>query len=444
MLLASPLFQDAFSSATMRYVFSDDHTLECYIEVEIALARAEARVGLIPKGAAQTIADTLPEVTLDRTKLKRDTQNVGYPILPLVEQLSAACGKAGRYIHWGATTQDIMDSALVLQIREALDLLETKLGELRGTLAKLAAEYRHTPMPGRTHLQHASPITFGYKAAVWLAMLDRHEERLNQLRPRVLVGAFSGASGTLASLGEAGFDVQAVLMEELGLGVPSISWHTSRDGLAETAQWLGLVTASLGKIAQDVMLMMSTEFGEVAEPFVPGRGASSTMPQKRNPISCEIICSIAKAVRQNTALMLDAAIQDLERATGPWQAEWLALPNSFALTSGALTQANFMLGGLEVDAARMAANLDMTHGLIAAEAVMMALAEYTGRQAAHDIVYDACQRASETHRHLADVLSENPHVTSYIDGARIAKLTNPENYLGLTPAMVDRVLSSRN
>lgn len=442
MLLASQLFQDAFSSAAMRDVFSDDRTIERYVEVEIALARAEARVGVIPAEAAREIAGIAPRATLDRARLKQDTEKVGYPILPLVEQLSAACGEAGRYIHWGATTQDIMDTALVLQIREALALVEGELDTLGDALARLATAHRDTPMAGRTHLQHALPITFGYKAAVWLSMIERHRERLNQLRPRVLVGAFSGASGTLASLGKAGFDVQAALMDELDLGVTTISWHTARDGLAESVQWLGLVTATLGKIAQDVMLMMATEFGEVAEPFVPGRGASSTMPQKRNPISCEIICAAAKAVRQHGALMLDAAIQDFERATGPWQAEWLALPDSFALTAGALAQANFMLGGLEVDAARMARNLGMTHGLIVAEAVMMALAEHTGRQSAHDIVYAACRTASDTGQHLATVLTDDARVTAHLDAQRIVTLTAPENYLGLAPAMVDRVLTA--
>ncbi|MES1924926.1 3-carboxy-cis,cis-muconate cycloisomerase [Salinisphaera sp. T31B1] len=437
----SYLYQDSFSTPAMRAIFADRHQLECQIRVEVALARAQARLGIIPADAAQTIAEVADYDRLDLERLKHDTENVGYPILPLVEQLGEHCGDHGGYLHWGATTQDVMDTALVLQMREALDLVATDLQTLRATLAELARRHRDTPMAGRTHLQHALPITFGYKAAVWLSMFDRHDERLAQLRPRLEVVAFSGAAGTLASLGNRGLEVQAELAAELGLGQASISWHTARDSLTEAVHWLGLVTASLGKIAQDVMLMMATEFGEVFEPFVPGRGASSTMPQKRNPISCEIICAAAKSVRQQAATMLDASIQDFERATGPWQAEWIAIPESFALTSGALAQANFALAGLEVDGARMAANLDMTHGLIVAEAVMMALADHTGRQAAHDIVYRACRIASDQALPLADALAADERVTAHLDRARIQALTDPANYLGQAPAMVDRVLA---
>lgn len=442
-MINSMLYRDAFGTPAMRDVFSDHRQIERYIDVEIALARAEAQVGVIPQAAADAIAERARYDALDLERLKRDTENVGYPILPLVEQLADVCGEAGGYLHWGATTQDIMDTALVLQLRDAFELVDADIDTLRGSLADLAQRHRDTPMAGRTHLQHALPITFGYKAAVWLSMFDRHAERLAQLRPRVLVGSFAGAAGTLASLGERGFEVQAALMAELGLGEPAISWHTARDGLAEAVQWLGLVTASLGKIAQDVMLMMATEFGEAYEPFVKGRGASSTMPQKRNPIACEIIAGATKAVRQHGALMLDAAIQDFERATGPWQAEWIAIPESFVLTAGALAQANFMLGALEVDADRMARNLDMTHGLIVAEAVMMNLAEHTGRQQAHDIVYDACRAAADGSKHLADVLVADARVNAHLSEARIRELTAPANYVGLAPAMTDRVLSGR-
>lgn len=437
----SILFKDSFSTPAMRDIFGDRHQIKCYIHVEVALARAQAELGIIPKTAAQAIANTADYERLDLERLARDTENVGYPILPLVEQLAEHCGKHGGYLHWGATTQDIMDTATVLQMRSALDLVVADIQTLRTTLAEMAKTYRDTPMAGRTHLQHALPITFGYKAAVWLSMFDRHIERVNQLRPRLEMVAFSGASGTLASLGDRGLAVQTGLAAELGLGEPSISWHTARDGLAETVHWLGLVTASLGKIAQDVMLMMATEFGEVFEPFAPGRGASSTMPQKRNPISCELICAAAKSVRQQGALMLDAAIQDFERATGPWHAEWIAIPESFRLTAGALAQANFMLAGLEVDTARMASNLEITHGLIVAEAVMMALASYTGRQSAHDIVYGACRVASEQRIPLARALADEPRVTRHLDQARIDALTDPANYIGQAPAMVDHLLA---
>ena len=252
-----------------------------------------------------------------------------------------------------------MDTAVVLQIRAGLALIEEDLTAVRGHLAELARRYRDTPMAGRTHLQHALPMTFGYKAAVWLSALDRHAERLHELRPRVLVAQFGGAAGTLASLGDGGesLGTRAELARELALGDPAITWHVARDGIAETVQVLALLGGSLGKIAFDVMLMSATEFGEAAEPFVAGRGSSSTMPQKRNPISCELILAAAKVLRQQAGLVLDAMVTDFERATGPWHVEWVAVPEAFGYAAGALHQARFMLGGLIVDSRRMAKNL---------------------------------------------------------------------------------------
>jgi len=323
----SLLFRDAFSTPAMRAIFADRALVARYVEVEVALARAQAACGVIPADAAEAIArncqpDAL-DALLDLERLRQDTNIVGYPILPLVAQLAAQCGEAGRYLHWGATTQDIMDTATVLQVRAALTLVQNDIAALRQRLQALAQTHRDTPMPGRTHLQHALPITFGYKVAIWLAMFDRHAQRLEQLRERVLVGQFAGAAGTLASLGADGLAVQTRLMQELDLGVPATTWHVARDGLAEVVNFLALLTSSLGKIAYDVMLLSATELGEVSEPFVPGRGASSTMPQKQNAISSELMLAASKAVRQQAALMLDAAVQDLERATGPWHAEWL-------------------------------------------------------------------------------------------------------------------------
>jgi 3-carboxy-cis,cis-muconate cycloisomerase len=259
----------------------------------------------------------------------------------------------------------------------------------------------------------------------------------------VLVGQFAGAAGTLASLGDRGMEVQKALCEELKLAQPAATWHAARDGLAEAVSFLGLVTGSLGKIAFDVMLMASTEVSEVSEPFVHGRGGSSTMPQKRNPISSELILAAAKAVRQHAGLMLDAMVQDYERATGPWHAEWIALPESFLLTGGALHQAKFMLDGLVVDEARMRKNLDMTHGLIVAEAVMIGLAPHLGRNEAHDIVYDACRAVAEKGGRLADTLAQVPGVSKHLDRAALDRLTDPANYLGAAQAMVDRVVGRR-
>jgi len=441
-VLDSVLFRDAFGTPRMREVFSDYALIGRYVEVEIALAKAEAKCGVIPAEAADVIAKQANASTLDFDLLREETDNVGYPILPLVHQIAKQCGEAGRYVHWGATTQDIMDTAVVLQLRQALDLIEQDITALRDILADLSRRHRGTPMAGRTHLQQALPVTFGYKTSIWLAMFDRHAERLHQLKPRVLVGEFAGAAGTLASLGDKGFEVQQALCEELGLGIPVATWHVARDGFAEAVNFLALVTGSLGKIATDIMIMASTEFAEVYEPFVKGRGASSTMPQKRNPISSELMLAAAKAVRQHAGLMLDATIQDFERATGPWHAEWIAIPESFVLTAGALHQAKLALEGLIVDEAQMARNLDISRGLIVAEAVMMGLAPHLGRQEAHDIVYDACRRANEAQKSLRDALSSDPKITARIDRPTIERLTSPGNYLGLAPQMVDRVLAS--
>jgi 3-carboxy-cis,cis-muconate cycloisomerase len=441
-VLDSILFRDAFGTAAMRDVFSDFSLVSRYAEVEIALAKAEARCGVIPADAADEIAKRTDVSALDFDLLRQETDIVGYPILPLVHQMVKQCGDAGRYVHWGATTQDIMDTAVILQVRAGLEIIEADIAALRGILAGLSKRYRDTPMAGRTHLQQALPVTFGYKTAIWLAMFDRHAERLAQLKPRVLVGQFAGAAGTLASLGDKGFEVQKALCKELGLGVPVSTWHVARDGLAEAINFLAVVTGSLGKIALDIMVMASTEFGEVYEPFVKGRGASSTMPQKRNPISSELMLAAAKGVRQHAGLMLDAMVQDFERATGPWHAEWMAIPESFVLTAGSLHQAKFALGGLIVDEKKMAENLDISRGLIVAEAVMMGLAPDLGRQEAHDAVYDACRVANEKGMTLADALSADPRVSARIDRATIDRLTSPRNYLGLAPQMVDRVIAS--
>jgi len=448
--LNSEIFADMFGTAAMREAFGDDAFLARCVEVEAALARAQGKLGIIPAAAADAIthaanAFAAGREALDLARLKKETETVGYPILPLVRQLAELAGAAGRYVHWGATTQDIMDTAAVLQIRAGLALIEEDLTAARSHLVELARQYRDTPMAGRTHLQHALPVTFGYKAAVWLYALDRHAQRLRELRPRTLLVQFGGAAGTLASLGdgEKALETRAELARGLGLGDPRTTWHAVRDGIAETVQVLALLAGSLGKIAYDVMLMSATEFGEAAEPFVQGRGSSSTMPQKRNPISCELILAAAKVLRQHAGLVLDAVVTDFERATGPWHLEWVALPEAFGYAAGALHQTRFMLGGLIVDADRMAKNLAMTHGLIVAEAVMMGLAPHTGRNEAHDLVYDACRAALETDRPLLDVLLESPAVAGPLGVEKLRALTDPANYLGAAPAMVDRMLGDR-
>jgi 3-carboxy-cis,cis-muconate cycloisomerase len=437
----SAIFRDIFSSEAMRRVFSDEHRVQCYLDIEAALARAQAALGLIPQRAADEITAKCTGDSIDMARLKTQTEVIGYPVLPVVQQLVAACSdRLGEYCHWGATTQDITDTATIMQTREALVLIEQDLAAIAGSLADLARRHRDTPMAGRSNLQQAVPITFGYKVATWLSAIQRHQQRLAELRPRVLVGEFGGAAGTLASLGAAGLKVQERLLAELGLGQPEIAWHTARDRIAEVGCFLGLVTGTLGKIATDVKLLMQTEVGEVFEPYAKERGSSSTMPQKRNPISCNYMHACMAMVRQLVAALLDAMVEDHERATGPWDIEWIAVPEIFLLTSGALQHARTLLAGLQVDAARMRANLEITQGLICTEAVMMRLAPHLGRQRAHDLVYDISRQVSISGRPLLDLLAENEEIASSLDRATLAKLLDPAEYLGLSGEMVDCVL----
>ena len=296
-------------------------------------------------------------------------------------------------------------------------------------------------MVGRSHLQQAVPVTFGYKMAGLLAAVLRHRERLAQLRPRVLQGEFAGAAGTLASLGTGAMDTQAGLCAELGLAQPVIAWHTLRDTIAEVGSFLALVGGTLGKLSMDVKLLMQTEVGEVFEPFVHGRGSSSTMPQKRNPISSCTIHAQISVVRQHAAALLDAMVADHERSTGPWQIEWIVLPEAFCLLAGALAQARFIAGGLEVDVKRMHSNLDMTHGLVVAETVMMGLASHLGRETAHELVYDICRVAIREERPLLDVLAENAEIAKHVTREQLAAMCDPSAYLGQSGVMVDRVLA---
>ena len=442
-IVDSLIFGNIFSTDAMRKVWSDENRTQKYLDIEAALARVQGRLGIIPAEAAAEIVRNCRLDRIDMEKLRIKTERIGYPVLGVVSQLVELCAdKLGEFCHWGATTQDITDTATVLQMREALDIVAADLKEISAALADLARRHRDTPMVGRSNLQQAVPVTFGYKMAGLLAAVERHRARLAELRPRVLVGEFAGAAGTLASLEKGAMETQEGLMRELGLGQPLIAWHTQRDTIAEVGCFLGLVTGTLGKLAMDVKLMMQTEVGEVYEPYAHGRGSSSTMPQKRNPISSAYIHGASAMVRQQAAALLEAIVADHERSTGPWQIEWIALPEAFMLTAGALAQAKSVAGGLEVDAARMRANLDMTRGLVVSEAVMMGLAPYIGREYAHDLVYDICREVIAQDRTLLDLLAENEEIARHLDRAALAKLCDPANYLGLSGLMVDRVLAS--
>jgi 3-carboxy-cis,cis-muconate cycloisomerase len=437
--LDSAIFRDIFTTPAMREVFSDERRTTYYLEIEIALARAQSRLGIIPEKAAHEIERQCRIENIDLARLKQQTERIGYPILGVVQQIVGLC--ADGLGDWGATTQDITDTAAIMQIRAALELVEKDMEAIAAALADLSRRYRDTPMAGRSNLQQAVPLTFGFKTAALLGAMQRHRERLAQLRPRVLVGEFGGAVGTLASLGADGLKVQAAMMEELGLGQPDIAWHTVRDRIGEVACFLGLLTGTLGKISMDVKLLMQTEVAEVYEPFHEARGSSSTMPQKRNPISCLYIHSTVALVRQHVAALLEAAVTDHERSTGPWEIEWISLPEIFLLSSGALAQTKLLVSGLEVDADRMRANLDLTRGMIVSEAVMMGLGPHLGRQRAHDLVYDICRKVSATGVPLVELLAQNAEISKHLTRAELDKMCDPAGYLGLAGEMVDKVLA---
>jgi 3-carboxy-cis,cis-muconate cycloisomerase len=440
--LDSAIFRDIFSTPEMRHVFSDEARTGYYLEIEIALARAQARLGIIPEKAAHEIVRQCKIENIDLVRLKKQTERIGYPILGVVQQIVDLCADGlGEWCHWGATTQDITDTAAILQIRAALELVEQDMAAITASLADLSRRYRDTPMAGRSNLQQAVPLTFGFKMAALLAAMQRHRERLAQMRPRVLAGEFGGAVGTLASLGADGLKVQAEMMKELGLAQPEIAWHTVRDRIGEVGCFLGLLTGTLGKISMDVKLLMQTEVAEVYEPFHEGRGSSSTMPQKRNPVASLYIHSTAALVRQHVAALLEAAVADHERSTGPWEIEWISLPEIFLLTSGALAQTKHLVAGLEVDAERMRANLDMTKGMIVSEAVMMGLGPHLGRQRAHDLVYDICRKVATTGVPLVDLLAQDAEISKHLSRKELEQLCDPARYLGLAGEMVDRVLA---
>jgi 3-carboxy-cis,cis-muconate cycloisomerase len=437
-----PILGTLYGSDAMRAVFDERAYFQRMLDVEAALAQVQARLGIIPAEAAKVIGEAAARDDLRTEVLAASARNVGYPVVGLVSELSRGAGDAGGWTHWGATTQDIMDTATVLQVREGLGLIEAEMRAVLRALMDRARAHRGTVMAGRTHLQQALPTTVGLKCATWGLPFIGYLRRLPELRQRVELVEFGGAAGTLASLGDQGIAVMEGLAAELGLRAPIAPWHVCREGLAETVAYLGLICGSLAKFATDIILLAQTEVGEVAEPYVPGRGSSSTMPQKRNPIASEYILAATRTVQALVPVMLGAMAQDHERATGPWQGEALALPQAFVLTHGALLHARAIAEGMVVDAERMRRNLDLTHGLIVAEAVMMGLAPHLGRGEAHHVVKHACDVALTERLSLTDALARDPAVSSRLDRAAIERMTDPASYLGSAQAFVDRVLAA--
>ncbi|MCG6656339.1 adenylosuccinate lyase family protein [Halomonas campisalis] len=441
-ILDSFYYKGMYGTSAMTNVFSDEGRINAWLAAEVALAKGEARVGVIPQQAADAIAEAAKLENLDLQAMKVEFNRVGFPIMPLVHQLAKACDpESGRWVHWGSTTQDILDTGLVLQMREGIALLEQDLNALIAALAKLAETHRNTVMAGRTFQQQAAPITFGYKVAVWLDEMLRHKERLAEVKTRVLVGQCAGAVGTLATLGKDGLAVQRAMMAELDLAAPTVTWHTARDSWAEMVNWLVLVTSTLGKVATEIATLMRTEVNEVREPYQTGRGASSTLPQKRNPIACPRIIAIAHRMREFSAAQFSAMIQEHERAVGAMPIEWMVIPEAFMLASGSLSQSLDILGDLEVDAAQMRANLNLGGGLLMAEAVMMGIAPLIGRNQAHDLVFTAAGRANDAGQTLRETLIEDQAIMEHVTVEQLDVLLDPANYTGSAGAMVDAVLA---
>ena len=430
----------------MRAVCDDIAYLQRMLDFEAALARAEAATGVIPASAAGPIAKACKASLFDLADLAEAATRSGNLAIPLVKALTAEVAKAhpdaARYVHWGATSQDVIDTAGMLTFRAGIDALLADLDRAIAGFAKLARQHRHTAMVARTWLQHALPMPFGLKLAEYAAALHRSQSRLRRLRSEELALQFGGAAGTLAALGDKGMRVAEKLAQELKLPLPGAPWHTHRDRIAEAASVLAILTGTCGKIARDVSLMMQTDVAEAFEPAGEGRGGSSTMPHKRNPVAAATALAAATMAPNLAATIFAAQVQDHERSAGPWQAEWPTLPMLLLVTSGALAATVDIAEGLEVDAARMHVNLDARGGLIMAEAVTMALAEKIGKSEAHHLVEAASKKAVMEKKRLRDVLMKDPDVTAHLSADKLAKLFEPMAYQGVSQTLIDRLLAS--
>ncbi len=442
MNLLDPLFR----SPAVDAVFSDRSTLQGMLDFEAALARAEARIGVIPATAASAIGTKCRAELFDAAALAQAAARAGNLAIPLVKHLTALVAKkdkrAAHYVHWGATSQDAIDTGRVLQLRQSLDLIARDLDSLALPLGALAQKHRSTLIAGRTWMQHALPTTLGMKFAGWLDAIVRHRARLAETRKRCLVVQFGGAVGTLAALGTRGPDVASLLAAELSLGLPDLPWHSHRDRMAEVGLTLSLCAGTAGKIARDIALHMQSEVAEIFEPAGEGRGGSSTMPHKRNPVSSAVMLSAALRVPGLVSSLLSAMVQEDERGLGGWHAEWEILPDIVQLTAGSIHHLAMIVPNLELDTQRMRRNLDLTQGLIFAEAVTMALGEKIGKAQAHEIIQAACARALKEKRDLRTILSADPKIGSHLSLTDLDRLFDPRNYLGAAEEYVYRVVAA--
>jgi 3-carboxy-cis,cis-muconate cycloisomerase len=440
------LIESLATTAALAELFSDESVLQAMLDFEVALARAEARFGVVPQAAANAIAKAAKAGAFDTAELAQETLRAGSPAIPVVkaltERVRASDSTAGGFVHWGATSQDVVDTALVLLLKRAQPILAADLSRLDAALLGLSERHKNTVMLGRTLMQPALPTTFGLKAAGWLGAIRRGRKHLEAGFEEIALVQFGGAVGTLASLGLQGIAVSRGLAEELGLGFPDAPWHTHRDRLAALVCACGVLTGSLGKMARDISLLMQGEVGEAAEPSAPGRGGSSTMPHKRNPIGCMATLAAAHRVPGHVAAFLSAMGQEHERAVGGWQSEWPTVAAVIQATGLAAASMAEVSEGLSVDESRMRANIEATGGIIFAERAMMILGEKIGRDVAHKLLEEATRKSVTQGRHLIDVLGEMPEVTRHLDSATVARLEVPEEYVGVAEAFRLRLLSS--
>jgi adenylosuccinate lyase/3-carboxy-cis,cis-muconate cycloisomerase len=437
------ILRDLWGSAKVRAVFESRALVQAWLDVERALAQAEAEVGLIPESAAERIAREAHADLYDLDALRKGIAESQHPLVPLLRSLAERCGEFGGWVHWGATTQDVIDTGLVIQVRAALEPVRRDLSRSRAAAARLAAAYRDTPMAGRTHGQHAVPITFGLKAASWADEIERSERRLDRAARALCVGQLAGAAGTLASLGASAGAVRGRFCRILDLDEAAVPWHVARDRLRDLAHALDEIAAAAERIAVEIVRLQSTEVAEAAEPVASGHVGSSTMPQKRNPMVCEYIAASARLLRASTSALTASAVHAHERDMAAWAVEWLALPQALILGGGIAEKLAFVLEGLALSPDRMRRNLALTQGQIMAEAVMMAIAGRIGHLRAHELVSEACARATEMGLGLGDALLLDPEFAALLGPEDCARLLVPENYLGIAGEAVDAVVSDK-
>lgn len=440
-MIDSMLFCDVFSTEMMRNVFDDNKMMQNWLDIEAALAESQGELGIIPEDAAMEISKKAKVEKLDINEVKKGMAKTAHSLVPTIREFQRICdGNAGEYIHLGATTQDILDTGFVLSAKEAFEIIYRDLFEIEEILIQLAEKHKNTMMTGRTHGQHALPITFGYKVAVWASEVRRHLDRMEECKERVFVGQMGGAVGTMAGFGPKAFEVERRTLEKLGLGVPDIPWHVSRDRFIEVLNIIAMVAGTFGKIGNEIYTLQKTEVAELSEPFVKGMVGSSTMPHKRNPGLCENMNTLSKVVKSNLTLVHEAMFQEHERDGGFWKVEWIAVPEAFIFTGAILSKAKKVLNGLIVDESKMRENLFKLKGLLLSEAIMLALGEKIGKQTAHEIVYEISMEAFEKGISMKEIMMADKRITSNLTEEEIDRALDPSLYTGHSCDLVDRVI----